>query len=285
MHAILLPRSKNKGEYKRPPMIPQDYHIHTDYSCDCKATMIEMCQAAIDFNIGEIGFCDHYDLMPEDPCYAFLRVDAWWESLQRCREEFHDSLTIRAGVELGEPHIFQDEIHEMLEKYPWDYSMGSLHWVGSKTVFDRSYFEVPADVAYRTYFLELAEMAANGDFDILAHMDVVKRYGFDAYGVYEPLEFESEIRDVLRICVSRGIALEVNTAPLRRPVNQISPSDVILSWFREEGGQWVTLGSDAHLTQHVGFGLESAIKFLRSAGFEKLASFESRNPSPIVIPD
>jgi histidinol-phosphatase (PHP family) len=176
-------------------------------------------------------------------------------------------------------------MHEMLEKYPWDYSMGSMHWVGTKSVFDRSYFSKPADVAYRTYFLELAKMAANGDFDILAHMDVVKRYGFDAYGVYDPNQYEREIREVLRICATRGIALEVNTAPLRRPINQIAPSSVILPWFREEGGRWVTLGSDAHLTAHVGFGLDVAMSFLRSAGFEDLASFESRNPSPIAIPD
>ena len=265
-------------------MIPQDYHIHTDYSCDCKATMMEMCQAAVELNIKEIGFCDHYDLMPEDPCFAFFQADAWWESLQRCREDFQDSLTIRAGIELGEPHLFQDEMHEILEKYPWDYSMGSMHWVGSKTVFDPSYFKAPADVAYRTYFLELAKMVAHADFDILAHLDFIKRFGFDTYGMYDPFQFESEIRDVLRICATRGFALEVNTAPLRRPVNQIAPSAVILSWFREEGGRWVTLGSDAHLSEHVGFGLESAMSFLRSAGFEDLASFESRHPSPMPIP-
>ncbi|HEY48313.1 MAG: hypothetical protein AMJ88_13725 [Anaerolineae bacterium SM23_ 63] len=265
-------------------MIPQDYHIHTDYSCDCKATMVEMCQAAIELNIKEIGFCDHYDLMPEDPCYAFFQADAWWESLQRCREDFGDTLTIRAGIELGEPHLFQAEMHEILEKYAWDYCMGSLHWVGSKSVFDPSYFKVPADVAYRMYFLELAKMIAHAEFDILAHIDVVKRYGFDAYGMYDPRQFESEIRDVLRICATRGIALEVNTAPLRRPVNQTSPSAVTLSWFREEGGRRVTLGSDAHLTEHVGFGLDSVMSILRSVGFENLASFESRNPSPTPIP-
>jgi histidinol-phosphatase (PHP family) len=175
-------------------------------------------------------------------------------------------------------------MHAILEKYPWDYSIGSMHWVGSKSVFDRSYFTAPADVAYRKYFLELANMVANADFDILAHMDVVKRYGFDTYGMYDPFRFESEIRDVLRICATRGFALEVNTAPLRRPVNQIAPSAVILSWFREEGGRWVTLGSDAHLTEHVGFELEPAMSFLRSAGFEDLASFESRHPSAIPIP-
>jgi histidinol-phosphatase (PHP family) len=246
--------------------------------------MEEMCQAANEFGIEEIGFSDHYDLMPEDPCYAFLKADAWWDTLHRCREDFRGSLSIRAGIELGEPHLFQTEMEEILGNYPWDYSLGSVHWVGSKTVFDSSYFTKPPEAAYRTYFREVAKMVAVADFDILAHMDVVKRYGYDIYGVYDPLQFESEIREILSICAKRGIALEVNTAPLRRPIQQISPSPVILSWFREEGGQRVTLGSDAHLSEHVGFGLDSAMSFLRSAGFEHLTSFESHKPSPIPIP-
>jgi histidinol-phosphatase (PHP family) len=264
-------------------MIPQDYHIHSNYSCDCQVTMEEMCQAAIEFGVEEIGFSDHYDLIPEDPCCAFFQADAWWQTLQRCREDFRGSLSIRAGIELGEPHLFQTEIQEILGSYPWDYSLASVHWVGSKTVFDSSYFTNTPDVAYRTYFREVAEMVTRADFDILAHMDVVKRYGFDIYGVYDPLQFESEIREILSICAKRGIALEVNTAYLRRPIQQISPSPVILSWFREEGGQRVTLGSDAHLSEHVGFGLDSAMGFLRSAGFKHLTSFESRNPSTIPI--
>lgn len=265
-------------------MIPQDYHIHTNYSCDCKVTMKEMCQAAIEFGIEEIGFSDHYDLIPEDPCYAFFQADAWWETLQRCREDFRGSLSIRAGIELGEPHLFQGETQKILRNYPWDYSLGSVHWVGSKTIFDPSYFKKTPEVAYRTYFREVAKMVSEADFDILAHMDVVKRYGFDIYGVYDPLQFESEIRDILSICAKRGLALEVNASPLRRPVQQIAPSPVILSWFREEGGRWVTIGSDAHHTEHVGFGLDSAMSFLRSAGFEHLTAFESRNPYPMAIP-
>ena len=262
-------------------MIPHDYHIHTLFSCDSQATMTEMCRAALERGIPEIGFSDHFDLMPEDQCYNFFKADSWWEALQRCRENFKGMLSIRAGIELGEPHRFQDETHVLLENYPWDYSLGSLHWVGSMNIFDPLYFEQPADRSYKDYFREMTKMVAEGDFDILAHMDIIKRYGFDNYGSYDPYSFEDEIRTILRLCVERGLGLEINTVTLRRPVNQVAPAEVVLRWFREEGGRWVTLGSDAHLPEHVGFGLDQVVDVLQSVGYSYLACFENRQPRPL----
>ena len=264
-------------------MIPQDYHIHTLFSCDCQATMTEMCRAALKCGIPEIGFSDHFDMVPEDQCYNFFQADAWWETLQRCRQNFQGMLAIRAGIELGEPHRFQDEVHVLLENYPWDYSLGSLHWIDSMSIFDPLYFGQPEERSYRDYFREMAKMASVGDFDILAHLDIIKRYGFDKYGAYDPHSFEDEIRTILRICAERGLGLEINTATLRRPVGQTAPAEVILQWFREEGGRWLTLGSDAHLPEHVGFRLEQTVETIKSVDYSYLACFEARQASPIPI--
>jgi histidinol-phosphatase (PHP family) len=124
----------------------------------------------------------------------------------------------------------------------------------------------------------MQKMVAVGDFDILAHMDVVKRYGFDNYGRFQPELHEREIRAVLITLAERELALEVNTSTLRRPVGETSPESTILRWFYEEGGKYVTLGSDAHHTEHVGFGLEHAMKNVREAGFTELTRFKQREP-------
>jgi histidinol-phosphatase (PHP family) len=257
-------------------MILQDYHIHTRFSCDSHASMTEMCRTALELGIPEIGISDHYDLFPEDPCHGYFKPDAWWIALEQCRTEFKGLLHIRAGIELGEPHRFPQAIRDILQKYPWDYALGSLHWVGAEFVFHRSYFNQPAEVAYGAYFRELYQMVTQADFDILAHMDIVKRYGFDEYGDYEPRRYETDIRAVLRACAQKDIALEVNTSTLRRPIQQTSPSAEILTWFHEEGGRWITLGSDAHRPENVGAGLEKALRLVRDVGFEHLASFEAR---------
>lgn len=257
-------------------MTAPDLHIHTDFSCDCRATMADMCRAALNIGLSEIGFSDHFDLMPEDPCFNFFRAEAWWQELERCRSQFASDLTIRAGVELGEPHRFSQAMQELLSAFPWDYSLGSLHWVGEELIFRKEYFLRSPDLAFREYLHELHRMITEAEFDILAHLDVIKRMGFEQYGFYDAASYEEEIRTILRTCARLGRALEVNTSTLRRSVNQTSPEPLALRWFAEEGGRWVTFGSDAHEPEHIGYALELVTGAARKAGFKGLATFEAR---------
>lgn len=240
--------------------------------------MEAMARAAVAQGVRQIGFSDHFDPIPLDYCHGYLKPDEWWQAYASCRELFADTLSIQAGVEIGEPHRFPQETAELLRQYTWDYVLGSLHWVGEQVVFDNPYFERPPDQAYSFYFQEMHKMVAEGEFDILAHMDVVKRYGFDRYGAFDPALYESEIRLVLKTLADRGLALEVNTSTLRRPVGQTSPGITILGWFKQEGGRHVTLGSDAHHPEHVAFGLQHALDNVRAAGFTQLTGFEHREP-------
>jgi len=259
-------------------IIPLDYHIHSRFSCDCDESMEAMARAAVAEGVRQIGFSDHFDPIPLDYCHNYLKPDEWWQALGSCRELFADTLTIQAGVEIGEPHRFQEDTDELLGQYDWDYVLGSLHWVGEQVVFDDPYFEHTPDEAYSFYFREMQKMVAEGDFDILAHMDVVKRYGFDKYGGFDPALYEGEIRAVLKTLAERGLSLEINTSTLRRPVGETSPGSTILGWFKQEGGRHVTLGSDAHHTEHVGFGLHHALDNVQEAGFTQLTGYEQRVP-------
>ena len=240
--------------------------------------MQEMCGAALEAGLSEIGFTEHYDLLPDDPCFDFFDVEAWWQELERNRKSFEGTLTIHAGIELGEPHRYMEEMQNMLEEYPWDYALGSLHWVGDELIFGQEYFNRDRDTAYRAYFQELRRMAEVASFDILAHMDVVKRFGYDAYGAFDPERYEPEIRAVLNTIARRDLALEINSSQLRRPVGQSSPDRPVIDWFFEEGGRWVTLGSDAHDPTHVGHGLEIGLDAARSAGFKGVARYRQRAP-------
>jgi histidinol-phosphatase (PHP family) len=264
-------------------VMPPDYHIHTDFSCDCNVPMGAMCRAALAAGLSEIGFSEHLDLVPYEPQRDFFRAEAWWAELNRCRETFNGALQIKAGIELGEPHLFQSEIQTLLRAYPWDYTLASLHWVGAEMIFHRSYFDRSELDAYRMYFGELLRMVSEAEFDILAHMDIPKRIGFEEYGHYDATFFEAEIRPVLRTLVRRNIALEVNTGLLRRSVQETCPDLPILRWFWEEGGRLVTIGSDAHHTQDIGAGMAPAVKKIREAGFEEIALFERRSPRPTPI--
>jgi histidinol-phosphatase (PHP family) len=259
-------------------LIP-DLHTHTNFSCDCQATMVEMCRSAVAKGIAELGFTEHFDLIPQDPCFAYFDLSGWWAELERCRELFQGELTIYAGIELGEPHRHAEQMRRLLAEHPWDYALGSLHWVGEELIFDRNYFRKSPDEAYRSYFHELKVMAETADFDVLAHLDVVKRFGFEAYGPFEVTRYEAEIRAVLQAIAGRGLGLEINTSPLRRSVQQTSPAQPVIDWFFEEGGRWLTLGSDAHEPQHVGHELQAALQSAQAAGFAAAARYRTRRPS------
>src|SRR3989304_2564730 len=176
-----------------------DYHVHSNFSCDCQATMAEMCRSAIAKGIPEIGFTEHYDLHPNEGCRDWFKLDEWAAELEKCRVEFGGQLTIRAGIEIGEPHIFQTETQAMLKRYPFDYVLGSLHWVGVETIFDPGYFRRRTqDEAFTAYFVELERLTRIGEFDILSHFDVLIRAWGEMGGQYDPLEYEDAIRPVLR---------------------------------------------------------------------------------------
>ncbi len=269
-------------------MIPQNYHTHSDFSCDCHATMADMCRAAIDQGIAELGFTEHYDLVQgESPeCRDSFRLEAWAAELARCRAEFAGQLTLRAGIELGEPHRYAAEARALLARYPFDYALGSLHWAGPDSIFDLAYFKrLPAAEAYGRYFTELEQMARLGGFDILSHLDVPVRAGFGVYGGYDPRDYEADIRPVLQACIDNGLALDLNSAALRSRPNMLTPNVDILRWYAEMGGERVTLGSDAHRPEQVSAGLEEALAAARAAGLKYLTFFEQRQARLVPLPE
>jgi histidinol-phosphatase (PHP family) len=261
-----------------------DYHLHSDFSCDCKYPMAEMCRGAINNGLSEIGFTDHYDLHPGESCPEWFRPEDWFAELERCRNEFAGQLILRAGIEIGEPHIYQTQAQAMINRLPFDYVLGSLHWVGSETIFDPNYFRRPQAEAYRLFFEELERTTRLGGFDILSHFDVPVRTGWDVYGEYDPRRYEDAIRPVLKNCIEHGIALDINTKGLRSKCNVLTPGLDILRWYAEMGGERVALGSDAHQPMYVGANFKDAIEAIRAAGLKYLTWFEGRLGKLLPLP-
>ncbi len=257
-------------------MLPPDYHLHSSFSCDGKASIVEQCLSAIHKGLPEIGVTDHFDLHPGDECHDFFRPGEWAAEFDRARREFKGRLIVRAGIELGEPHRFRAECQALLKSYPFDYALGSLHWVGDEMVFDRDYFRRPADEAYGLYFEELERMTRAGGFDVLSHFDVVVRVGAPIYGSYDPGRYEEVIRAVLQNCIERGIALDLNTQGLRNRCQLLTPGVEILTWYRELGGERITLGSDAHTPDAIAANFDLALEAMQAAGLKHVTLFERR---------
>ena len=222
-------------------MIPHDYHLHSHFSCDCQATMAEQCAGAIARGLPEIGFTDHYDLHPLDECAGYFRLAEWAAEIDRVRADFAARLIVRAGIELGEPHLYRAEAQAILQQYPFDYALGSLHWIGDELVFDPKYFERPADAAFGLFFEELERMTRAGGFDVLSHFDVVVRAGLPIYGEYDPRRYADVIRAALKNCVDHGMETPEERVAAGKPVegvisfNAFQKGGMILVQIKDDG--------------------------------------------------
>jgi histidinol-phosphatase (PHP family) len=254
-----------------------DYHVHSDFSPDCAVPMAAMARQAVALGLPEILFCEHQEYHPLEGDSCRLRADEWFAEIARLNEEHRGRLVIRAGIEVGQPHRYAAEVRPLLAAYPFDAVTGSLHWIGNHNVFDPAYFAAnPNGAGYRGYFEELVRLATAGGFDILAHIDVIKREGFKHYGFYDIRPYEELVRATFRGLIANGIALEINTAGLRRTVNEAHPPLVALRWYRELGGELLTLGSDAHQPEHIAHGFDVAREMARAAGFERVVRYRQR---------
>jgi histidinol-phosphatase (PHP family) len=134
----------------------------------------------------------------------------------------------------------------------------------------------------REYWGEMIEMINGGGFDILSHVDVVKRYAFQVYKQFDIRDFEEQIRAVWAACLDKGIIPEINTSAQRMLVAQPHPTIDALRWYREMGGELLSLGSDSHNSAHLGFWFEEAVHMAKAAGFTHLAKFTRRQISERV---
>lgn len=261
-----------------------DLHTHSRFSADGSASMEAMCLRAIDLGLNHIAFTEHVDYVPADIGFGFFQPEAFMDEIGRCRELYGDRITILAGVEIGELDRFRPQVDELLATFPFDLVIGSLHWVEDELVFDPDYFRRrQQESAFRAYFAAVAKMCRGGGFDVLGHLDVVKRHGYDVYGDADVSRYEDDIRPILAALIEHGIALEVNTSTIRRAVNRACPDAAVLEWYREMGGERVTFGSDAHRIAHVAAGWEEAGKMIREAGFSHLTIFVNRTPVRVPL--
>lgn len=256
-----------------------DYHMHSTNSWDTRTPMADMCQAAIDKGVSEIAFTEHFDHFTEDKDKATYAPEPFFADITANRRRFaDDGLVIRAGVEVGEYHLYHDEVQPVVDSYPYDIVLGSLHWVnGQQSVFQPSYYTGKSmREAVCPYFSEMLTMIYEGGFDILSHMDVFKRRAHLIYGQFDIEDFETEVRDVWQACIDMGIGIEINTGGMRWKINEPHPNLTALKWYREMGGEILTVGSDAHTPEDLGYGLAYTLEMAREAGFTALARFEQR---------
>ncbi len=264
-----------------------DMHVHTSDSPDADIHAWRLVQKGIENNLGAIGFVAHLDLNPEDFCYGSFNVEGYNESITLARNEAEGRISVSKGLEVGEPHMYEEQVKKLVDYSNYDFITGALHSLeGIGMVLGKEVFADgdPFDIVEQ-YYADTLRMVEISDIDILAHMGLFRR-GLALAGLRsdfnELLLWPDSVERILRVIIERNIALELNTSGLRRKEKITYPIPGILERFRELGGTLVTIGSDTHREPYIFYGLQEGRELLAANGFSGSHFYRNRKPERIL---
>ena len=270
------------GAHSVPGLV--DLHVHSTCSVDGGSSIEEYARQAEVVGLAEVGYCEHVDLDPRDMGYGYMDPARYDREVAAARAAV-PSVRLLQGVEITYQSGMEEAVQAWQEGHAWDYVVASVHMVDyddgwaiiSEPGAMGAYFASHSQrQAYGPYYAELLRAAKSGLGDVLGHLDLVKRFGVRQYGPLDPAAFEGEIREILRAAAQRGMGLEINTSGLRQSPGEPYPALTVLRWYRELGGEVVTVGSDAHHAEDLGRGIPEALVMAQEAGFRAIATFEAR---------
>ena len=264
-----------------------DYHLHSTFSNDSEAALADICQQAVAMGLAEIAITDHVDLQypVQPPGYIISDMDCYFETLQHYQKQYSGQLTIRIGMEIGlEPHSWQT-YDRLIASYPFDFIIASLHAVEGMEPHLGVYYEGKSkEEAYRVYYEHILEYLNQYDnFDILCHLDYVKRYMPYPYQPGDHLLAIETIDAVLTKLIAMGKGLEINTSGFRHISHASMPHFDIIARYHALGGKRLTIGSDSHAPQYVGTMVSQTLSALADMGIETFSTFEKRKERRIAI--
>lgn len=265
--------------------LPADYHMHTPLCRHATGDPTEYAASARRVGLTEIGFSDHSPMRRDDFDDWRMRDDQLDEYVGKVRlaQSNHPGLSIKLGLEVDYLPGHEEWIRELSGRHSWDYLIGSVHYVSETWAVDNPHqlsewkSRDPWDV-WSAYFERLTRAVASGLFDIIGHADLPKKFGIVPDRDLTPL-FEKFL-DAVR---ARNVAVELNTAGLRKDCREIYPSAQLSRKMRESEVA-ITFGSDAHAAAEVGSHWSEALKWAKAAGFTHWRRFEGRQFETVALP-
>jgi histidinol-phosphatase (PHP family) len=269
-----------------------DYHVHLrpdDEAATAErhftpANAERYREVAAERGIEELGVSEHIHRFEQA---LDLWNHAWYrhwarDDLDAYCEFVREDTDLRLGIEADFLPGREDRLANLLEGRPWDYVVGSVHFLRDDAVDLHGaegwegwdvWRSRDAERVWESYFDALGEAARSGLFDILAHPDLVKVWGDRLPRPKGDLRrfYERAMEGI----AESDVAIEVSTAGLRKPVGELYPARAFLELCLE-AGRPVALSSDAHVPEHVGHEYERTVEWLADLGVGELAVFEGR---------
>jgi histidinol-phosphatase (PHP family) len=264
--------------------LPADYHMHTRLCRHAVGDATDLAAQAVRLGLPEIGFSEH-NPMPRDDYDDWHplqeNLDEYVEQVKKARCD-HPQLAIKLALEMDYIPGMEDWIRDLAARHPWDYLIGAVHYVSDTWDLDnpkkidewksRDAFEV-----WTIYFERLTRAAESGFFDIIAHADLCKKFRFCPEKDCTPL-----FTRLLQAIAKNGLAMELNTAGLRKDCKEIYPSPQIVGLAAQMDVP-ITFGSDAHKPEEVGMNFADAVQLARKFGYTQCCRFTQRKREMVSL--
>lgn len=257
--------------------MPADYHTHTPLCMHAEGEPEQYVQAAIDAGVSEYGISDHAPAHPEpfdNWRMKEYQLPDYFSWIERAKAAAGQQLPIRAGLECDWLEGCETWIESLSQRYPWDYLIGSVHylsgWDFDNPAWIGRWAKTDLDDAWTGYWQAYAAMAESGLFDILAHPDLIKKFGYQPDGdlrrFYEP---------TIDAIAASGCAIEINTAGLHKPCAEAYPNADFLD-LAYSAGIPLVLSSDAHQPSEVARDFDHATTLAKQTGYTETLLFNKR---------
>lgn len=258
-----------------------DYHIHTNYSEDSSVKMDEYINFAIKSGYGEICFTDHIDY--GTPFCFCCDVEKYLDDIKKFQKKYENDINIKFGMEFGVQAHHKDYFQHIFDNYPFDFIILSFHLIHDKDLWDRSFQKGKTQARFnREYYEEIYKTTqVYKQYSVLGHLDLIRRY--DDFGEY-PFEYSKDIiEEILLNVINDNKGIELNTSSFRYKLKDLMPSVEILKFYKELGGEIITIGSDCHYLNDFGYKIPEMKEFLKTIGYKYFCTFDKMEPKFIEL--
>jgi histidinol-phosphatase (PHP family) len=263
-----------------------DSHIHTYFSTDSKAELDDIIKKAINLNMEYITITDHQDFdFPIENITFDLDVPQYYNVLTALKEKYADKIKLLIGAEIGLEPFLKEKISSFTKEIPFDFIIGSSHLIHRKDPYYKEFYENRTEKeCFEEYFLSIIEnLKSHKDFDVYGHIDYIVRYSPNKNAFYSYSAFADYIDEILKRLIDMGKGIEINTGGFKYGLGTTNPDSDVIKRYKELGGEIITMGSDAHTTEFIGYCFDKAARILLDAGFRYYNVFVGRKPLSIPL--